>query len=134
MNIFDAALNTKQGFPVFATVLEANYVLKRADGGAGSAPHLTDEERRAVEALARDPGIVRRIYKSIAPSIYGNEHVKLACALALFGGCEKNVDNKHRIRGDINCLLLGDPGMVKIQLLACNLSLDKLQARPSPRY
>ena len=30
-NTFDAALNIKQGFPVFATVIEANYVLRRND-------------------------------------------------------------------------------------------------------
>jgi DNA replication licensing factor MCM2 len=60
---------------------------------------------------------VRRLCHSIGPSIYGNEHAKLAVAMAMFGGCEKNKDNKHRIRGDINVLLLGDPGTAKSQLL-----------------
>ncbi len=44
-------------------------------------------------------------------------HVKMAVAMALFGGCPKNVNNKHRIRGDINVLLLGDPGTAKSQIL-----------------
>lgn len=58
-----------------------------------------------------------QIVKSIAPSIYGHEDIKTAIALAMFGGQEKNVEGKHRLRGDINILLLGDPGTAKSQFL-----------------
>jgi DNA replication licensing factor MCM2 len=58
-----------------------------------------------------------QIIKSIAPSIYGHEEIKTAIALAMFGGQEKNVEGKHRLRGDINVLLLGDPGTAKSQFL-----------------
>lgn len=73
-------------------------------------------DRSAIEELRKDPKIVKRIVKSIAPSIYGNEHVKLGVALAMFGGREKDVNGKHRIRGDINVLVLGDPGTAKSQV------------------
>lgn len=63
--------------------------------------------------------IGRRIISSIAPSIYGCQHVKTAIALSLFGGCAKDVNAKHRIRGDINVLLLGDPGTAKSQVCRC---------------
>lgn len=58
-----------------------------------------------------------QIVKSIAPSIYGHEDIKTAIALAMFGGQEKNVEGKHRLRGDINVLLMGDPGTAKSQFL-----------------
>ena len=38
-------------------------------------------------------------------------------ALSLFGGVRKNPDGKHRLRGDINVLLCGDPGTAKSQFL-----------------
>lgn len=112
---FDAGLNSRQGFPVFATVLEANYVEVKND--MSSALVLTDADRAEIAKLSRDPRIIQRIVRSIAPSIYGHETVKLAVAMAMFGGREKNINAKHRIRGDINVLLLGDPGVAKSQFL-----------------
>ncbi|CAI5470447.1 unnamed protein product [Closterium sp. Yama58-4] len=115
VNNFDAALNTRQGFPVFSTVIEANHVSKRQD--AFAAYRLTDEDKEEIMRLSRDPRIAERIIKSIAPSIYGHDNVKTSLALAMFGGQEKNAGGKHRLRGDINVLLLGDPGTAKSQFL-----------------
>ncbi|CAM9551914.1 unnamed protein product, partial [Sphacelaria rigidula] len=111
---YDLNLSKKSGFPVFGTLIEANYIQKRQD--QFSVHRLTDDDRREILALARDPQIGRRIISSIAPSIYGCQHVKTAIALSLFGGCAKDVNAKHRIRGDINVLLLGDPGTAKSQV------------------
>ncbi|KAJ6713629.1 DNA REPLICATION LICENSING FACTOR MCM FAMILY MEMBER [Salix viminalis] len=114
-NNFDLSLNTKNGFPVFSTVIEANYVTKKQD--LFSAYKLTQEDKEEIEKLSKDPRIGERIIKSIAPSIYGHEDIKTALTLAIFGGQEKNVEGKHRLRGDINVLLLGDPGTAKSQFL-----------------
>jgi DNA replication licensing factor MCM2 len=35
----------------------------------------------------------------------------------MFGGIPKDIGGKHKIRGDINMLLLGDPGTAKSQVL-----------------
>jgi DNA replication licensing factor MCM2 len=112
---YDPSLNVKQGFPVFSTVLEANHVESKNDASNGLS--ITDEDRREIARIAAAPNALQRVIKSIAPSIYGHDHIKLALALSMFGGCEKNVNQKHRIRGDINVLLLGDPGTAKSQFL-----------------
>jgi DNA replication licensing factor MCM2 len=112
---FDTALTLKSGFPVFSTFISANHVSKRED--ASSASNLSESDIRKILELARDPKIGARIAQSIAPSIYGHEFCKMALAMSLFGGVPKNVNDKHRIRGDVNVLLLGDPGTAKSQLL-----------------
>ncbi|KAH1243527.1 DNA replication licensing factor MCM2 [Glycine max] len=57
-NNFDLSLNTKNGFPVFATVVEANYVTKKQD--LFSAYKLTQEDIEEIENLAKDPRIGER--------------------------------------------------------------------------
>lgn len=114
-NNYDAALNNKNGFPVFATILEANHVVKSHDQLAGF--RLTEEDEREIRALSKDPRIVDKIINSMAPSIYGHTDIKTAVALSLFAGVSKEAQGKHSIRGDINVLLLGDPGTAKSQVL-----------------
>lgn len=58
-NSFDMALNTGAGFPIFSTVVEANFVLPK--GGLSRSNHLTDEEKArgrwlAVAVAAPDRG------------------------------------------------------------------------------
>lgn len=114
-NNYDGSLNTKTGFPVFSTVIMANYIEKKDDKTAVSA--LTDEDVKAIMALSKDELIEERIIHSIAPSIYGHDYIKAALAFAMFGGVAKNPGGKHKVRGDINVLVCGDPGTAKSQFL-----------------
>ena len=100
---------------MFSTIIEANHINKQEDQFA--AFRLTEEDERQIRALARDDRIRKRIVKSMAPSIYGHEDIKTAIALSLFSGVSKDINHKHRIRGDINILMLGDPGTAKSQFL-----------------
>jgi len=96
----------KSGFPVFRTVIEANGVQKKSSSENSG---LSDADVALVKELAQDPQIGERIIRAVAPSIYGHRHAKTALALALFGGQPKGggAESTHRVRGDINVLLLG---------------------------
>ena len=48
---------------------------------------------------------------------FSYEDIKKAIACLLFGGSKKVLPDGMRLRGDINVLLLGDPGTAKSQLL-----------------
>ena len=78
---------------------------------------ITEEDVKQIRELADDPEILTRIAKSIAPTIYGNEDVKKAIALQLFGGVTKELPDGVTLRGDFHILLVGDPGIAKSQLL-----------------
>lgn len=53
------ALNSANGFPVFATILEANYVNKKQDVFASFK--LTEEDRKEILRLSKDENIGKRV-------------------------------------------------------------------------
>ncbi|KAF8213450.1 ATP dependent DNA helicase [Mycena galopus ATCC 62051] len=89
-------------------------------GSGGSNPfgvQFTPEEEEEFGAMARSEGFYERFSKSVGPSIYGSLDIKKAITCLLFGGSKKILPDGMRLRGDINVLLLGDPGTAKSQLL-----------------
>ncbi|KDN47328.1 MCM-domain-containing protein [Tilletiaria anomala UBC 951] len=86
-------------------------------GGRGLTRIFTAAEEEEFARMARTPNLFERFAASIAPSIYGNEEIKKAITCLLFGGSKKILPDGMRLRGDINVLLLGDPGTAKSQLL-----------------
>ncbi|KAJ8603544.1 hypothetical protein CTAYLR_004887 [Chrysophaeum taylorii] len=114
---YDSAMlgGKSSGFPIFATTIEANHVVKLGKGQESTV--VSEDDEKVIRKLARDSRIQDRIVASIAPSIFGQKFAKKALATALFGGCSKQTDSRHRTRGDVNVFLLGDPGCAKSQLL-----------------
>jgi len=96
-------------------VLEGNFI-----DIAGKEPeviYISPEEEEEILELSRDPQVHEKIVRSIAPSIYGYEDIKEAIMYLLLGGLPKAFPDQISIRGDINLLLIGDPGTAKSQLL-----------------
>ncbi|XP_048356188.1 DNA helicase MCM8 isoform X2 [Sphaerodactylus townsendi] len=80
----------------------------------------------AVQEIQAEERLLKLVVNSLCPTIYGHEIVKAGLVLALFGGCQKYVDDKNRIpvRGDPHVLVVGDPGLGKSQMLqaVCNIA------------
>ncbi|KMV65404.1 minichromosome maintenance protein [Encephalitozoon cuniculi EcunIII-L] len=60
---------------------------------------------------------VEQMVRSIAPEIFGMEDIKKILLLMLIGAPGRVREDGMKIRGDINVLLVGDPGIAKSQLL-----------------
>jgi len=65
------------------------------------------------------------ILKSFASHIYGLENVKKILLLSLIGAPTIQKSDGMKIRGHINILLVGDPGIAKSELLKYSLSLSQ---------
>lgn len=98
----------------FILQLDANSVEVLGKEPETSPP--TPEEEEKIRALSQDPWVHKKIMQSIAPSIFGYEHIKEAIMYLLFGGVSKSLPDVN-IRGEMNALLIGDPGTAKSQLL-----------------
>lgn len=78
------------------------------------------EDEDEIIALSERKDLYELLARSIAPSIFGLDDAKKGVLLQLFGGSHKFSEDKPgspRIRGDLNILLVGDPGVSKSQLL-----------------
>lgn len=86
-------------------------------GRSSGSIHFTPQDEEEFRRLASRPDVFDVVSRSIAPSIYGSEDIKKCIACLLFGGSRKRLPDGLTRRGDINVLLLGDPGTAKSQLL-----------------
>ena len=83
---------------------------------------LSDEMMTQVREVKNQCGneeatLFTRLAKSICPEIFGMEEIKQALLLMMIGGVTKEMKDGMKIRGHLNCLLMGDPGVAKSQLL-----------------
>lgn len=107
------------------TYIQAHYItrMNKTEDDELNIEAMSPEE--AAEFIQDGQNFLERMSRSIAPEIYGHEHLKRALLLLLVGGVDKN-PNGMRIRGNINICLMGDPGVAKSQLLGF---IDRLAPR-----
>jgi DNA replication licensing factor MCM3 len=111
--------NAGHSSALFKTVVLANNVvmLSSKSGGGIATATITDTDIRNINKVAKKKNLFDLLSQSLAPSIYGHEHIKKAILLMLLSGQEKNLENGTHLRGDINILMVGDPSTAKSQIL-----------------
>ncbi|AUX09315.1 DNA replication helicase protein MCM [Halalkaliarchaeum desulfuricum] len=76
-----------------------------------------EAHREEVESIAASDDPYAKVVNSIKVSHIGHERIKLAIALQLFQGVEKQLPDGSHTRGTIHILLIGDPGVDKSGML-----------------
>jgi len=99
----------------FTLFFEANYI--DVSGKELETVEISPEEEEQILEMAKDPWIHRKLLTSLAPSIYGYESIKEAILYLLFGTVTTTLPDGISLRGEVNTLLVGDPGTAKSQLL-----------------
>lgn len=110
--------------PVFGTQLLCNAV--RIIGVDVGGVKLSPVDVENIKSISGREDVLTLMASSLCPSIFGHEFVKKALVLQLLGGAEKTLDNGTHLRGDVNCLLVGDPSTAKSQLLRSVLDIAPL--------
>jgi DNA replicative helicase MCM subunit Mcm2 (Cdc46/Mcm family)/intein/homing endonuclease len=108
----------------FRTSMDSNYIDVR--GKELGQIQITPEDEAAIKKIAESPRAYDDLVRSIAPSIFGMDAEKEAALLVVAGAPQRQLPDGTTIRGDLNCLLVGDPGTGKSELL-------KYVARLAPR-
>ena len=87
---------------------------------------ISTENEKQILAIANKPDAYDKLIASFAPHVYGHEVIKEAILLLIIGSVAKKLDDGSTRRGDINILLVGDPGTAKSEML-------KFAAKIAPR-
>ena len=88
------------------------------DAAGKDAAEFSLKDLYAIRQIQAEKSVIKSFVNSLCPTIYGQELVKAGLSLALFGGCQKFVNDKNRLplRGDVHILVVGDPGLGKSQV------------------
>jgi DNA replication licensing factor MCM4 len=77
---------------------------------------LSQQKIMELKKLSQEVNIIPKLINSVAPSIFEHDLIKKGLLAQLFGGTTKRLKD-GKFRGEINVLLVGDPGTSKSQLL-----------------
>jgi len=98
------------------TYIECSDIQK--DKKSHSEANISEEVKQEIQTeRSSTANIYEQLAKSIAPEIFGHLDVKKSLILMMTGGVNKVMKDGMKIRGNLNVLLMGDPGVAKSQLL-----------------
>lgn len=109
---------------LFRSQIDCNYIEVR--GKEPEQVQVTKEDEAIIRSIASSPDAYEKLINSIAPAIMGHAAEKEAILLLLAGGTSTSLPDGTKLRGDINVLFVGDPGVAKSEML-------KFAAQVAPR-
>ncbi len=87
---------------------------------------ISAEDEKQIRTISTKPDAYEKLVASFAPHIYGHWEIKESILLLIVGAVTKKMEDGSTRRGDINVLLVGDPGVAKSEML-------KFAAKIAPR-
>ncbi|MDV3277753.1 MAG: minichromosome maintenance protein MCM [Nitrososphaerales archaeon] len=109
---------------LFRSQIDCNYVEVR--GKEQDQVQVTKDDEAVIRSIADSADAYEKLVASMAPTILGHDAEKEAILLLLVGGTSTVLPDGTKLRGDVNILLVGDPGTAKSELL-------KFTAQVAPR-
>jgi len=109
---------------LFRSQIDCNYV--EVKGKEPEQVQVTKEDEALIRSIAAAPDAYEKLIGSVAPVIMGHQIEKEAILLLLAGGTSTVLPDGTKLRGDINVLFVGDPGVAKSEML-------KFAAQVAPR-
>jgi len=100
---------------LFRSQIDCNQV--EVKGKEPETVQITKEDEALIRSIAESPDAYSKLVQSIAPVILGHLAEKEAILLLLAGGGATLLPDGTKLRGDINCLFVGDPGTGKSEML-----------------
>ncbi len=100
---------------LFKTYIDVNFI--DPEDKSDEFIDISKEDIKTIKKLSKEPMIQKKIARSISPTIFGRDDLKMACALSIFGGTRKPRLGGSFKRGDIHVLFVGDPGTGKSEIL-----------------
>jgi replicative DNA helicase Mcm len=109
---------------LFRSQIDCNYA--EVKGKEPEQVQITKEDEALIKGIAASTDAYEKLIDSIAPSVMGRHSEKEAILLLLAGGAATILPDGTKLRGDINVLFVGDPGVAKSEML-------KFAAQVAPR-
>ena len=100
---------------LFKTYVDVNFI--DPEDKSDEFIDISKEDIKTIKKLSKEPMIQKKIARSISPTIFGRDDLKMSCALSIFGGTRKPRLGGSFKRGDIHVLFVGDPGTGKSEIL-----------------